>query len=97
MIVLLIATLVIIISPSLCFKSDSLALPGGPRLRFRKHAGGQNEGGHTGHRERPRKDKGVKAAGGDILMAKTLSKEGIVHTGIFRDSEGNRIGLHSRG
>ena len=37
----------------------------------------------------------VEAAGGTIIMPKTFLREDIGHIGMFRDSEGNIIGLHS--
>jgi predicted enzyme related to lactoylglutathione lyase len=38
----------------------------------------------------------VEAAGGSVLREKTLIAEGIGYMGLFLDSEGNRIALHSR-
>jgi predicted enzyme related to lactoylglutathione lyase len=38
----------------------------------------------------------VEAAGGSIIQPKTQISEEIGYMGIFRDSEGNRIALHSR-
>ncbi|MEJ8801952.1 VOC family protein [Pontibacter sp. H249] len=38
----------------------------------------------------------VEAAGGQVLQEKTLIAEDIGYMGIFLDSEGNRIALHSR-
>lgn len=38
----------------------------------------------------------VKAAGGKVLMPKKLISEDIGYMGLFLDSEGNRIALHSR-
>ncbi len=35
-------------------------------------------------------------AGGEVLQEKTLISEDIGYMGIFKDSEGNRIALHSR-
>jgi predicted enzyme related to lactoylglutathione lyase len=37
----------------------------------------------------------VEAAGGAILVPKTLIAEGMGYFAHFRDSEGNRVGLHS--
>ncbi len=37
----------------------------------------------------------VEAAGGKIIMPKTFLREDIGHIGMFSDSEGNVIGLHS--
>ena len=37
----------------------------------------------------------VEAAGGTIIMPKTFLREDIGHIGMFGDSEGNFIGLHS--
>ena len=37
----------------------------------------------------------VEAAGGRIIMPKTFLREDIGHIGMFSDSEGNIIGLHS--
>lgn len=37
----------------------------------------------------------VVAAGGQIVMPKTLLREDIGHIGMFSDSEGNVVGLHS--
>lgn len=37
----------------------------------------------------------VEAAGGTTIMPKTFLREDIGHIGMFRDSEGNIIGLHS--
>jgi predicted enzyme related to lactoylglutathione lyase len=37
----------------------------------------------------------IEAAGGKIVVPKTLIGEGFGYMGIFIDSEGNRIGLHS--
>lgn len=39
----------------------------------------------------------VDAAGGKVLMPKTHLGEEIGHIALFKDSEGNRIGLHSMG
>ena len=38
----------------------------------------------------------VKAAGGEVLVPKTLIKEDIGYMAVILDSEGNRIALHSR-
>ena len=38
----------------------------------------------------------VEAAGGKVLQHKTLIAEDIGYMGIFLDSEGNRIAVHSR-
>jgi predicted enzyme related to lactoylglutathione lyase len=38
----------------------------------------------------------VEAAGGGIIQPKTQITEDIGYMGLFRDSEGNRIALHSR-
>lgn len=38
----------------------------------------------------------VKAAGGEVLVPKTLIKEDIGYMAVIRDSEGNQIALHSR-
>lgn len=38
----------------------------------------------------------VKAAGGKVEMEKTLIAEDIGYMGIFTDTEGNRIAIHSR-
>ncbi len=38
----------------------------------------------------------VAAAGGTVLVPKTLITEEIGHFALFTDSEGNRVGLHSR-
>ncbi len=38
----------------------------------------------------------VEAAGGKVLQPKRLISEEIGHMGIFLDTEGNRIALHSR-
>lgn len=38
----------------------------------------------------------VEEAGGKILMPKTLIKEDIGYMALFNDTEGNRIGIHSR-
>ena len=40
--------------------------------------------------------KKVKANGGKILMEKTQISEDIGYMGLFLDTEGNRIALHSR-
>ena len=37
----------------------------------------------------------VTAAGGSVIMPKTLISKQIGHIALFLDSEGNRIGLHS--
>lgn len=37
------------------------------------------------------------AAGGQVIMPKTHLREDIGHIGMFRDCEGNIIGLHSMG
>jgi len=37
----------------------------------------------------------VVAAGGQIVMAKTFLRQDIGHIGMFSDSEGNIVGLHS--
>ena len=37
----------------------------------------------------------VAAAGGQVLMPKTLLREDIGYIGLFSDSEGNVVGLHS--
>lgn len=39
----------------------------------------------------------AEAAGGKIVMAKTDLGKGIGHIALFIDSEGNRIGVYSRG
>ena len=39
----------------------------------------------------------VEAAGGKVLMTKKLITEEIGYMGLFLDTEGNRIALHSRG
>ncbi|MGQ5521702.1 VOC family protein [Chitinimonas sp. PSY-7] len=39
----------------------------------------------------------VEAAGGAILMPKTFLREDIGSIAIMRDTEGNSVGLHSRG
>lgn len=39
----------------------------------------------------------VEAAGGRVLMPKTLLSPEIGYIALFEDSEGNRIGLHSLG
>jgi uncharacterized protein len=39
--------------------------------------------------------KRVPAAGGQVVMPKTFLREDIGHIGMFSDSEGNVIGLHS--
>lgn len=41
--------------------------------------------------------KRVPAAGGHVVMPKTLLNDDIGHIGLFSDSEGNVIGLHSIG
>ena len=38
----------------------------------------------------------VEPAGGKVLMPKTLISEGIGYMGLFLDTEGNRIAVHSR-
>jgi len=38
----------------------------------------------------------VEEAGGQVLMPKTLISDDIGYMGVFVDSEGNRIALHSR-
>jgi len=38
----------------------------------------------------------VKAAGGEVLLPKTLIKDDIGYMAVIRDSEGNHIALHSR-
>lgn len=38
----------------------------------------------------------VEAAGGKLLMGKTLISEEIGYDGLFLDTEGNRIAVHSR-
>ena len=37
----------------------------------------------------------VEAAGGKIMVPKTLISDDIGHMGVFEDTEGNRIALHS--
>jgi len=39
----------------------------------------------------------VNAAGGKVLQEKKLIAEGIGYMGLFLDTEGNRLALHSRG
>ncbi len=39
----------------------------------------------------------VEPAGGKVLAPKTLIAEGYGYMGIFLDTEGNRVALHSRG
>jgi predicted enzyme related to lactoylglutathione lyase len=39
----------------------------------------------------------VAAAGGSVIMPKTLISQQIGHIALFHDSEGNRVGLHSMG
>lgn len=38
----------------------------------------------------------VEEAGGQVLQARTLISEDVGYMGLFLDSEGNRIALHSR-
>jgi uncharacterized protein len=38
----------------------------------------------------------VKAAGGEVLMPKTLIKEDIGYMAVIQDTEGNIVALHSR-
>ena len=38
----------------------------------------------------------VESAGGKVLMEKKLISEDIGYMGLFIDSEGNRIAIHSR-
>lgn len=38
----------------------------------------------------------VEAAGGKVLMAKKLISEDIGYMGLFLDTEGNRVAIHSR-
>ena len=38
----------------------------------------------------------VESAGGAVIMPKMLLREEIGYIGLFRDSEGNIVGLHSR-
>ena len=38
----------------------------------------------------------VEESGGVVLRKRTLISEGVGYMGLFRDSEGNRIALHSR-
>jgi predicted enzyme related to lactoylglutathione lyase len=38
----------------------------------------------------------IEKAGGKVLLAKTLIKEDVGYMGLFVDSEGNRLALHSR-
>jgi len=40
--------------------------------------------------------KRVEGAGGRVVVEKTLIKEDIGYIGVFVDTEGNRIGIHSR-
>ena len=37
----------------------------------------------------------VTAAGGTVVLGKTLIREDIGHIGVFIDSEGNRVGVHA--
>jgi uncharacterized protein len=37
----------------------------------------------------------VKAAGGEVILGKTLLRDDIGYIGLFGDSEGNVVGLHS--
>ena len=37
----------------------------------------------------------VKAAGGTVVLHKTLIRDDIGHIGVFIDSEGNRVGVHA--
>ena len=39
----------------------------------------------------------VEAAGGKVLMEKRMITEDIGYMGLFLDSEGNRVAMHSRG
>jgi predicted enzyme related to lactoylglutathione lyase len=39
----------------------------------------------------------VESAGGAILLPKTFVSDTVGHMAFFRDTEGNRIGLHSMG
>ena len=38
----------------------------------------------------------VEKAGGEILVPRTQISEDVGYMGVFKDSEGNRIALHSR-
>ena len=39
----------------------------------------------------------VEAAGGKVVMPKTLIRDDVGYMGLFSDSEGNIVGLHSMG
>jgi uncharacterized protein len=57
----------------------------GPLIYFTAHSGDlTNELGR------------VEAAGGKILQAKKMISEDIGYMGLFTDSEGNRVAIHSR-
>ena len=38
----------------------------------------------------------IEAAGGRVIMAKTLINEAVGHFALFMDTEGNRLALHSK-
>ncbi len=64
-------------------------------------AGGQNPGGNgcvvyfNGGEDLDVPLARVEAAGGAVIVAKTLIRPEIGYFAIFRDSEGNNVGLHS--
>ena len=49
----------------------------------------------TGGRERSDPSSRVEAAGGKILIPKTMISREMGYYALFLDSEGNRVGLHS--
>ncbi len=70
---------------------------GGCLIEFaqaRPHADGVRIYLNTGDDLRPILDR-VESAGGQIIMPRTFIREDIGYIGMFSDSEGNIIGLHS--
>ena len=70
---------------------------GGCLIEFeqaRPHADGVRIYLNAGDDLRPILDR-VEGAGGKIIMPRTFIREDIGHIGMFSDSEGNIIGLHS--
>jgi hypothetical protein len=70
---------------------------GGCLLEFeqaRPHADGVRVYLNGGDNLQPILDR-IVAAGGQIIMPKTLIRDDIGYIGMFTDSEGNIIGLHS--
>lgn len=64
--------------------------------KFRPHADGVRSYLSNGNDLAAILDR-VDAAGGKVVMPKTLIRDDVGYMGLFSDSEGNIVGLHSMG